>query len=290
MGWTMVPNSTTEFSFMEHWGYEKDARHTLKAMKIARLIRGFSGQGFSALNLLGFSSGNTVAYAAANRETQQGCRMKRHIKGIITVDNAFKVPDGDSGCASAEEVALEIAGGTYENTNGQFFQTLGFLALNYPNDISPILGDPTTNIQAFRLVFALDAFGFGFHFFGGDFAGLFYSDEIRAIRGVSRFSHYMPNLLWQEIDQVNCSSMGGVTFDDYLNLVSVPILYIGAGGGVGETGYYTAYQTASTDVTNHLVSLDADPLKDFGHIDNFTGNDSDQLVWSELRGWITNHR
>ncbi len=275
---------------MDGWGYEKDARHTLKAMKIARLIRGFSGQGFSGLNLLGFSSGNTVAYAAANRETQKRSRMKRHIKGIITVDNAFKVPDGDSGCASAQTVADEITAGIYQNTNGQFFQTLGFLALNYPDDISPILGEPTTNIQAFRLIFARDIFGFGMHFFGGDFNGLFYSDEMRAVRAVSNYSHYMPNLLWQEIDQVNCASMGGVTFDDYLNLISVPIFCIAAGGGATDAAFYTGSLTASSDITNHLVSQHAESSEDFGHADNFTGQNADQLVWSELRDWIADHK
>lgn len=289
MGWTMVPNSTTEFSFMENWGYEKDAKHTLKALRIARLIRGFSGQGFSALNILGFSSGNTTAYAAANRETQQQCKMKRHIKGIITLDNAFKVPDADSGCASAQAVADEIAEGTYQNTNGQFFQTLGYLALNYPADISPILGEPTTNIQAFRLIFARDIFGFGMHFFGGDFNGLFYSDEMRAIRAVSNYSHYMPNLLWQEIDGVNCSTMD-ISFDDNLNLISVPIFSIAAGGGAADASFYTSSLTISSDITNHLVSQHTEPSEDFGHIDNFTGQNADQLVWSELRDWITNHR
>ena len=288
MGWTMVPNSATEFSILKDWGYEKDANHTLKAMRIARLIRGFSGQGFSRLNLLGFSSGNTVAYAAANRETQQRCLMKRNIKGIITIDNAFKSLDGDSGCASAQTVEDDIEAGNYQNTNGQFFQTLGFLALNYPNDISPILGDPTTNIQAFRLIFARDIFGFGMHFFGGDFNGLFYADETRAQRVVSNYSHYMPNLLWQEIDAVNCSTMN-VSFDDYLNLISVPILSIAAGGGAAEAAFYTSSLTASADITNHLVSQHPDSSEDIGHIDNWIANDADNLVWSELRNWIVNH-
>ncbi len=291
MGWTMVPDDETlDFSFMKDWGYEKDSRHTLKAMRIARLIRGFSGQGFSGLNLLGFSSGNTVAYAAANRETQKRNQRKRHIKGIITVDNAFKVENGeDSGCDSAQEIKDQITDGIFENTNGQFFQTLGYLALNYRDDISPIFDDgSTTNIQVFRLVFAMDAFGFGFHFFGGDFDTLFYSDESRAVRAVANYSHYMPNLLWQEIDEVNCSSMN-VSFDDYLNLISVPILYVGAGGGVGTAGEYTSSLTASTDITNHIVSLDVTE-RDFGHVDNWLGHDADQLVWSPLRNWIVDHR
>ena len=290
MGWTMVPNSTMDFSFMDGWGYEKDASHTLKAMGIARIIRGITGQGFSSLNLLGFSSGNTVAYAAANRETQQENISKRHVKGIITVDNAFKTENEDSGCNTAQGYADQIAAGQYENTNGQFFQLLGSLALNDPNDVSPIINDgSTTNIQAFRLAFAVDAFGFGFHFFGGDLDGLFFADETRALFTVSNFAHYMPNLLWQEIDAVNCTSMN-VTFDDYINLISIPILYIGAGGGVGEAGYYTSSQTASTDITNHLVSLNGDSAEDFGHEDIWVGDNADKLVWSNLRNWLKNHR
>jgi len=284
MGWTAVPDSTTEFSFMDGWGYEKDAEHTLYALRIARLVDGLTEQGFSSLNLLGFSSGNTVAYTTANRETQRSNMMKRHIKGLISVDNAFKIENGGGfGCASAQAVLDQINGGVFQNTNGQFFQTLGFLAHNLPDEHSPIIDDgSTTNIQAFRLVFAMDAFGFGFNFFGGEFGGLFNSDEERATRAVANYSHYMPNQLWYEIDAVNCSSMN-VTFDDHIDLISVPILYIGAELGAGVAGQYTSSLTAGNDVTNHIVP-------GFGHADNFLGNNADQLMWSELRNWIGDHR
>ncbi|MBE9490383.1 MAG: hypothetical protein IMY67_08840 [Bacteroidetes bacterium] len=290
MGWTMVPNDDSlDFSFMEGWGYEKDASHTLKAMRIARLVRGMTGQGFSSINLLGFSSGNTVAYAAANRETQENNMSKRHVKGIISVDNAFKVLDGNSGCGTAMPIETEIAGGKFENDFGGFFSLLANLALGTPDELSPIFGGyGLTNIQAFRFVFYGNDI-LGFHFFGGNLEGSFYSDEMRNLRAIASYSTYMPNLLWQEIDAVNCTSMD-VTFDDYLDLISVPILYIGAGGGSGaEAGYYTSSLTASTDITNHLVSLDADPLKDFGHVNIWVGNNADELVWSNLRNWLENH-
>ena len=279
MGWTMVPDATTDFSFMEGWGYEKDADHTLKAMRIARLIRGLTGQGFSALNLLGFSSGNTVAYAAANAETQENNTNKRNIKGLITIDNAFKVLDGDSGCAAAQEV---INSGALENTNGQFFQTVGYLAHEMPNEFSPIFDDSiTTNIQAFRLILAVDAFGFGFKFFGGDFDTFYNSDEERAMRAIANFSHYMPNQLWSEIDAVNCTSMN-VNFDDHIGLISVPILYVGAEIGNGTTGEYTSSLTSSNDITNHLISS-------FGHMDMWLGDNAHKNFWSKLRNWIANH-
>lgn len=288
MGWTMVPDESSDFSFMEGWGYEKDADHTLQAMRIARIVRGMTGQGCSALNLLGHSSGNTVAYAAANIETQENNKRKRHVKGIISMDNAFKVLDGDSGCEFAMEVEAEIAGGKFENDFGGFFKLLADLALGDSDGPSPIF-EGFTNIQAFRYAFYGNDI-LGFHLYGGNLQGPFYSDEMRNLRFISNFSTFMPNLLWQEIDAVNCTSMD-VSIDDYLHLITVPILYIGAGGGSGaEAGYYTSSLTASSDITNQLVSLNSDPLLDFGHNDLLAGDNADQLVWSNLRNWLKNHR
>ena len=291
MGWTMVPNDDSlDFSFMEGWGYEKDADHTLRAMRIARIVRGFTRQGCSALNLLGFSSGNTVAYAAANIETQENNKRKRHVKGIISIDNAFKaLPDNaDSGCAAAMSVEAEIAGGQFQNENGGFFKLLADLALG-DADADSFIFPGFTHIQAFRFVVYGNAI-LGFHFYGGNLEGPFYSNEMRNLRAASNYSIFMPNLLWQEIDAVNCTSMD-VSFDDYLHLITVPILYIGARGGSGsEAGYYTSSLTASSDITNQLVSVNSDPLLDFGHADMWVGDNADQLVWSNLRNWLKNHQ
>ena len=288
MGWTMVPNSASDFSFMEGWGYEKDADHTLQAMRIARIVRGLTRQGCSALNLLGMSSGNTVAYAAANIETQENNKRKRHVKGIISIDNAFKAVDGDSGCVFAEPIEDEIADGIFQNEFGGFFKLLADLALEYSDDPSPIF-EGFTNIQAFRFANYGNDLN-GFHFFGGNLDGPFYSDEMRILRAASNYSTFMPNLLWQEIDAVNCTSMD-VSFDDYLDLISVPILYIGARGGSGsEAGFYTSSLTASSDITNQLVSVNDDISLDFGHVDMWVGYNADKLVWSNLRNWLKNHQ
>ena len=171
---------------------------------------------------------------------------------------------------------------------------MGYLALsdleatpvaNNKSPFSSLFGDPDpmyTNIQVFRLVFAMDAFRFGFKFFGGDFGGLFNSDEKRATGAVANYSHYMPNQLWYEIDAVNCSTMN-VTFDDHIGLISVPILYVGAELGAGVTGEFTSSLTASTDITNHIVP-------GYGHVDTWLANDASQLMWPELRNWIGDHR
>jgi len=213
---------------------------------------------------------------------------KRHIKGIISIDNAFKAVDGDSGCVFALPIEAEIAAGTFQNEFGGFFKLLADLALEYSDD--PSFLDPSlTNIQAFRYAFYGNDI-LGFHLYGGNLEGPFYSDEMRILRAVSNYSTFMPNLLWQEIDAVNCASMD-VSFDDYLNLITVPILYIGARGGSGsEAGYYTSSLTASSDITNQLVSVNDDIELDYGHVDIWVGDNADKLVWSNLRNWLKNHR
>ena len=293
LGWTMVPAETTDFSFFKGWGFEKDARHTLKAMRIARLIRGFSGQGCSKLNILGFSSGNTVAYAAANKETQKRNWRKRHIKGIISVDNAFKF-GFDAGCTDADFYLAELESipPKLQNDFGAFFNLIGGLALAAPNDPSPIPNFAgLTNSQVVRVVVSSPkdaANGVFFHFFGGNINDLFYSDDEQVFRMQASYSPFMPTQIWYEFNAVNCSSYD-VTFDDYLGLISVPIFYIGAGGGTGMAGYHTSTLTASTDTSNHLVTVAA-PEIDYGHTDLWLADDASGLVWSPLRNWIVDHR
>src|SRR5690606_39434229 len=93
--WTQVLRETTDFSFMDDWGVERDMDHALAGMSIARLIRGLTGQGLGRLNLLGYSYGVGVAYGAAGRETREH-PILRDIKGIIAVDQILKYdPAGD---------------------------------------------------------------------------------------------------------------------------------------------------------------------------------------------------
>lgn len=71
LAWTLIPEETSDFSFMQDWGVERDVDHVLSSMLIARRIRGLTHQGFGRVNLLGFSYGVSVAYAATGRETRQ---------------------------------------------------------------------------------------------------------------------------------------------------------------------------------------------------------------------------
>jgi hypothetical protein len=83
-----------------------------------------------------------------------------------------------------------------------------------------------------------------------------------------------------------------VPFDDHLSQIAVPILFAGAAGGFGQTGYYSTTLTASTDITKFTVQIQADDQRaiDFGHADTVLAKDADTLVWKPILDWIVAHR
>jgi hypothetical protein len=80
-----------------------------------------------------------------------------------------------------------------------------------------------------------------------------------------------------------------VPYDDHLEDITVPVLYVGAGGGFGEFGVYTTTLLGSTDVTTHIVHTAAPRVVDFGHADLFLAGDAQALVWQPLLTWLQAH-
>jgi len=299
LAWTLVPPETTDFEFMKDWGVERDVDHTLAAMSIARLIRGLTGQGFGKLNLLGFSYGVGVAYGAAGRETRQH-PIFRDIKGIIPVDGVFKYDPADenfrlSACAEADGYKAAIDMNNYQNGTGAFLTNFGNLAISDAGGDSPLIPG-FTNAQAARFVGVNNAgpdTGTApyWHFIGGDFNNLLYTDANRWFQLLSSLAPFQPQRTLYEYRACACTDEE-VSIDDYLDQISVPILYIGAAGGLGSYGTYTSDNlTASTDVTTHIASAEVPVPRalEYGHADLFMGNDADNLVWEELRQWLVGH-
>jgi pimeloyl-ACP methyl ester carboxylesterase len=277
MGWTMVPEKPSDFLFMEDWGIEKDVSHTLKAMSIARLIRGLTRQGFSRMNLLGFSYGVTIAYGAANRETQQHC-FWRDVKGIIPVDNAMKTENPDVhafSCARADELMGLIQSGQFNDPWGVGLIVMGNLALSDPDGESPFNPD-LTNSQFLAFVGSQ-----GFHAIDQD-GNYLHTDQVRFFRLVANLSPHWPNQVVYDMRASICPSLE-VSHDAYLHEISLPIFYIGAEVATGTAGIYTSSLTASNDITNLIVP-------GYSHADLWLGHNADQLVWDPLRNWIVNHR
>ena len=276
MGWTKVPMGTTDFSFMEGWGIEKDARHTLNAMAIARLIRGLTKQGFSKMNLLGYSYGVHVVYGAANIEIQQN-RFEQDVKGLIPVDNALKYDDENAQvntCIAAFSKKKNLKNGQFVHPWGEGLIYLGNLALNAPDDASPFNGDLTNS----QYLMAAGTQGF----FAGNMDGYFYSDPQRFFKLCADLAPYWPMQLNYELSACPCPKED-VSYDDHLKQISLPILYIGAGLAEGHMGVYTSSLTSSTDITNHIVER-------YSHADLWFGYDADNFVWGPLSDWLKNHK
>ena len=305
-GWTDVPPETTDFSFMQHWDMERDVDHALDAIAVARAVRWLTGQGFGRMNLLGYSYGGGVAYAAAGRETQKP-RRQRHIRGIIPVEIAmkysheFKEFRGNL-CLNAAQIQAQLDAGLFENRTALLFGHIAALAIQAPDEPSVgILPPPPalpqhTNFQAALFVGAAPgAAAPAWHFVGGEFVegvakGLRYTDPSRWIRLLASLPPYMPERARFDIRASICDEED-VSIDDHLAKIRTPILYVGAEGAFGRLGEYTPTLTASRDVTQMLVSLQSseDRLFDFGHADPFLARDAKTLVWEPLRKWLVRH-
>lgn len=290
LAWNMVPIETTDFTFMKRWGIEKDIEHTLKAVSIARLIRGLTKQGFHKMNLLGFSYGNYVVYGAAGHETLID-RVCRDIRGIIPVDGQLKLTDEDKiavESTSANEHKDSLNNGVYENPMGVGLIQLANFALNAPDNPSPVPDFAgLTNIQVMKAI-ASDHSA-GWHFLGGSPFALNYSDPMRFVRLCVNLAPYQPRLTFYEMSASACPSHD-VSYDDCLADIKVPILYLSSEGGDNSEDDYTASITNSTDISRIHVNDPAQATEtNFGHADLWMAHDAAELVWEPLRQWLLDH-
>lgn len=309
-GWTFVPASVTDFSPLANWGIGRDARDLGIALGAARVARGLTGSGFGKIHLLGWSRGGQIGYAYLNSETRLHPAL-RQVRGFIPVDVYLKtdVPQLQSfACQRQQNTEALLAAGNYASTSGGLVATLGNLAVTDPNG-SSILNGPPFNLQDYNnrqagLLVGESTFVFlgglepvpFYHFTGGTFdaqgrpSGLLYSNEQDLFAFERRSAPFQPNRELADADAATCGQTN-VPFDDHLADIKVPILYIGVGGGFGESGVYTTTLLGSTDVTSLIVSLvpPANRIADFGHADLFLANNAATLVWQPLLDWVRGH-
>lgn len=298
LAWTLVPLETTDFNFMKDWGVQHDVNHTLAAISIVRLVRGLTGQHFGPINLLGFSYGVSIAYTAAGQETLRH-RFLRNIKGIIPVDGGMKYASSDdasriNACTDGGNFKAAIDAGMYQTTLGVNIAPIGQLASMGPDDPSPIpVFAGLTNFQVAMVVGTSPATNPPapfWHFVGGDFNSLLYTDESRWIKLISDLAPYQPQRTGYEYRVCLCDEEESY-LDDHLSEIAVPILYLGAEGGLGSLGEYTALLTASTDKTIHTVSKQTSDNRaiDYGHADLWMAEQASTDVWQQLQQWLVNH-
>ena len=298
LAWTLVPAETTDFTFMKDWGIERDIDHTLTAMTIARLIRGYSIGNFDRMNLLGFSYSVKIAYGAAGRETQLP-KIARNVKGIIPVDGEMKYAPSDEEyrliiCNLTADIKSKIDNGIYQDDSGLTLAYLGNLAVTAPDDPSPVpdfAGLSNYQVMLFMGTMSYQAgnnFAPYWHFFGGDLTDFYYSDVDRFLRLAISLAPFMPWQLSYDYGACACNEED-VSFDDHLNAITIPVFYLGADGAMGSHGEYSTSLTSSTDITKYIVSVNEDRSIDFGHADLFLGRNADELCWSVLYSWLITH-
>ena len=291
--WTRVP-VTVDPSFMQSWGLGQDAADLGVALGIARFARTSNGNP-GKLFLLGWSRGGQIGYTYLAGESQRPAG-RQHVQGFIPVDIVVKtdVPQLQSfACQRVQNTEAMIAAGMHATSIGALASLLGTLAQNDP--YGPSILDPNmTNRQAallvvqatFALMGGLEPTPF-YHFNGGVFdangapAGLLYADESLAFAFLAAASPLQPNRELADADAVTCG-----TKELNLAAITVPVFYIGAGGGFGEYGTYTTTLLGSTDVTSLVVTKNTFRLFDYGHSDLFVANDAQQLVWEPLLDWV----
>ncbi|HEX6900250.1 MAG TPA: hypothetical protein VF789_11075 [Thermoanaerobaculia bacterium] len=308
--WTAVPATETNLSFMADWGIEQDARDLGFALGVARFTRAMTGSGFGKIHLLGWSRGGQIGYAYLNGETQLPPGL-RQVAGFIPVDIYLKtdVPQLKAfACQRQQNTEAILASGQAAADVGGLIALLGTLAATDPTGSSILNGPPFnlpgyTNREAgllvgeatFGLQGGLEPAPF-YHFTGGNFGadgkptGLLYSNDADLFSFERGASPFQPNRELAEADAATCEQTD-VAFDDHLGEITVPVLYIGAGGGFGEFGVYTTTLLGSADVTTHVVSLVPAEARivDFGHADLFLANNAETLVWQPLLDWVRAH-
>jgi hypothetical protein len=299
--WILVPQETVDFSFMSDWGLQHQVDNLQFAMAVARAARFVTGAGCDKMNLLGYSSGGMTAYALANQETQVPT-WQRHVGGLIPADIPYILdPANVAGraftTAAAADAGAALAAGVYQSEDGSLFLALSALAQADPDGASPILPG-LTNLQA-ALTFVTLTWQFfpandWWHYMGGLFEnGLPVSLEYTPIPGCLDFlataSPYEPMAF--VYDYFRLFSGVDLSFTAHLDEITVPYLYLGAAGGLGAEGFYTASLIGSVDITllNPALRPPDEISSDIGHIDMWTATDAERVFWKPLLQWIRTH-
>lgn len=297
--WSRVPSRTDDFSFMRSWGPAVDVKDIRVATTVERAIRAETGSGSGQTALLGYSSGGLLAYAYANFETHLP-DDSRNVDALVPADTLLRYgPDDDSfrrkQCRSYRSGRQALAEGTYQQ-NLKAIVSLGQAALADPNTPSTLIPG-FTNRQAALLVGAQAPRFFNpwFHFSAGVFnndgvpTGLRYTPPARLFGLFQKASPWNPMRELVRRSKIWCGKPDVLI--DNVGEVDVPVLYLAAAGGFGNTGRYSTSLLGSTDVTQLVVRLhpQRDAVKDIGHVDLWQAPRARQLAWKPLGTWLQAH-
>ncbi|MBE4751909.1 hypothetical protein G4177_27445 [Corallococcus sp. ZKHCc1 1396] len=320
--WVGVPESEVDFRFMANWNLETHVKDLGTGLTLADAVRKLSGGGRSHGNnrmfLLGWSRGATIGYAYLDAESQRP-RGLRRVDGFIPMDMVLRfAPEAaeQRGWACDRYEALRAArsqgrteGGLLGPAPGTPVRLIGQLADDAPNAPSPLaapvlVAQPTPTNRQFAVIAAgataalfapLQPLTPGYHLAAStpDATGLPYKTAFTP--EATLFDYLQLAVPYQSLNEVveTEAQLCGldVPYDDHLKDVKVPVMYVGAAGGVGNYGEYSVRLLGSTDVTVHTVRTrpEAERALDYGHADLFLARDARARVWTPMLQWIQAH-
>jgi hypothetical protein len=286
---------------MAGWGMQHQVDNLEAGLMIARFTRLLTGNGWRKMHLLGYSSGVFTTFALLNQETQRP-PGHRNVAGYIPVDAPYKTdfaPTQGLACVTSSALQDSLDAGTYGDPAGVLMQTLGMLGSFDPDSPSPVVPG-LTNLQA-ALLFGGATHQFlpmtpWFHYEAGIFneyglpTGLQYTTVNGWLEFLMGAASYEPMAFMRDYMSIICDAVD-VPWDDHLGDITNPIFAVGATGGLGELTEYTTTLTGSGDRTFLKVELwppEAIGL-DFGHIDLWTADNAEALVWGPILEWVNEH-
>jgi pimeloyl-ACP methyl ester carboxylesterase len=275
--WTLATDDISDFGTM---GVAQELDDLRTALVLARATRSADGSGTGKLALVGFSHGAQLAYTYAAADGSQ-------IAALAALDffATYSPDDADLKSASCDNSAFEyqlVAGGTTDSPN-DFFIEAGTLDLTAPNDPSPFIDATNRGFMLFLLgqtyQFAPITPDYRLLQLTADGSAFAHASELAADNWLIAAPPHQSMLEAADLDAQLC---GNGPIAAPLSNIHIPLLYLGAAGGVGAHGLYTTTQVASTDVTTRVVP-------DYGHGDLLFASSAKQLAWQPLATWLAHH-
>jgi len=305
--WQQVPAETTDFNFMKDWTIDTHVSDVAAAVGVARAVRTADGSGSGKVALMGWSRGGVIAYAYANREATLP-ESDRQVNALIPVDIAFKLnPDRteqlNGACIRYAAAQQQLANQVYVSPLGSGVRTFGQLAATSPDTLSPAPGFTTfTNRQVALLLGSATHILFApyppvpfYHLSAGAFGpdslptGLQFTKEAYFYDYLQTAAPFQSSTEQAETEGLLCGD--DLPYDDNLAQVTVPVLYVGAGGGFGDFGLDTLDRLGSADKSSVVVKMygpEGRPVE-FGHADIYLADNARELVWTPVYDWLASH-
>lgn len=291
-----VAGAGGDLAGFEAMGVAQEIDDVRAVLALARAIRLAGGSGAGPLALVGFSHGAQLAYSYAAVEAARP-QWQRHASGVVALDFYAALGPAEealrvAACASSRAAYQAVADGVIDSPN-DFLISVGELARSAPDDASPFF--ETTNRGA-MLITVGQTYLFAplaplYHLLSPVLAGelptaLRETSEAAATAWLAGATPHQALLEAADFDALLCGE--APPLDAPLSRIRVPVLYLGAAGGVGTLGLYTTTQVGSRDVTARVVQrFPADRRgEDFGHADLLFADDAPALAWKPIADWI----